>query len=211
MDINKIIAGITHKVGAPAVVLASRLAFAGLFTALISVHIFHTLPFVVERIPIVWTAYLIVLYFGCEKIYATFRKQNVDLSFAFPLLLSVFGLNITSLLVRGQETVPVINRAEHFATFVLFAYIVWIFFLKYLPQKVWREHPYYTAFLTLAITALAGVGNEIIELFLDQTFNAGTIGDRFDTSVDLLMNTLGAGTFLSVQLILREGKITLLK
>ena len=94
------------------------------------------------------------------------------------------------------------NRAEHFASFVLLCYVVWIFFIKYLPHEVWHHHQYYTAILVFSITATIGVGNELVELVLDSLFKTNLIGDRFDTSIDLLMNTLGSGVFLSVRLIL---------
>ena len=75
---------------------------------------------------------------------------------------------------------------------------------------MWHDHPYYTALLTLAVTSLIGVGNEIVELLFDRLFNTSLVGgSNYDTSLDLLMNTIGTGMFLSVRLIigtLEEGK-----
>ena len=83
---------------------------------------------------------------------------------------------------------------------------MWQFFLRYLSQSVWKEHPYYTSILVLSITTTFGVGNELIELFMDINFGTHTIGLKFDTSMDLLMNTLGIGLFLSIQLIAHEAE-----
>lgn len=193
---------------APVVLVGSRLLFVTYFALLFGAHVFAQSSVLAERIPINWILYLLVLYLGSEYIYAVFLKREIDLTFAFPILFSVFTLNAVSMFIRGQESVPIVNRAEHFASFVLLAYIVWIFFLKYLPYTVWDEHPYYAAILVLAITSLAGVANEIVELFFDQAFQTSFIGEGFDTSLDLLMNTLGSGLLLAVQLILRAGNIT---
>lgn len=193
---------------APVVLVGSRLLFIIYFALIFGAHVFEQGSILTQRIPLNWAVYLLVLYLGSEHIYATFLKRGVDLTFAFPILFSVFTLNAVSMFIRGQESVPIVNRAEHFTSFVLLAYIVWIFFLKYLPHTVWDEHPYYTAILVLAITSLAGATNEIVELFFDQAFGTAFIGEGFDTSLDLLMNTLGAGLLLAVQLILRAGNIT---
>lgn len=159
----------------------------------------------------IWLVYLLAIYLVAERIYAAFYARGIDLTFAFPLLFLVYVLHVFSLLVEGQEQLPLINRAEHLMTYVLAAYIVWVFFLQYLPQKVWQDHPYYTALLVLSITSFAGVLNETVELAFDTTFHMHTIGSGYDTSLDLLMNTLGAGLFLAVQLILKEGNITLIE
>ncbi|MBI1834057.1 MAG: hypothetical protein HYR90_04515 [Candidatus Andersenbacteria bacterium] len=190
-----------------AIVFVCRALFILYFLAILVSHLFPQTFSVLQHISLVWSLYLLLIYLTCEKIYAVFLRRGIDLSYAFPLVFAVFILNAVSLLVRSQEQVPIINRAEHLATFVLVAYIVWTFFLKYLPQKVWEDHPYYTAILTLSLTALAGVGNEIVELALDHIFFTKTVGPAYDTSLDLLMNTLGAGLFLAVQLILHEGRV----
>ncbi len=149
---------------------------------------------------------MVTLYYICERLRLKFLKKKVDLTFAFPILFAIFMLNFVSLLVRGQETIPIMNRAEHFTSFILLGYITWIFFLKYLPQDVWKKHPYYTAILALSVVSFIGVLNEIVELFLDEAFGTSTVGSGLDTSLDILMNTLGAGLFLAVQLILQEGR-----
>jgi len=153
-----------------------------------------------------WLAYLIIVYGVAEKIYSAFLKRGVDVIYAFPLVFVAYMVNFVSMILRAQEKIPLLNRVEHFITFVLGAYIVWQFFLRYLPQKEWREHPYYTSILVLSITTLFGVFNEIIELYMDINFGTFTIGPLFDTSVDLLMNILGAGLFLCVQLIMHEAE-----
>ena len=40
---------------------------------------------------------------------------------------------------------------------------------------------------------------------MDINFGTHTVGARFDTSMDLLMNVLGVGLFLSIQLIIHEA------
>ena len=199
----------------PVVLIASRFGFAVYFALLFGAHAAaEAQPLaavVAERVPIVWCLYLLSMYGACEYIYAAFRRRSIDLVYAFPLVFAIFVLNGVSLLIRGQEEVPIINRAEHFTSFILLGYIVWVFFLKYLPHDVWDKHPYYTALLTLSVTSLIGVGNEIIELILDSVVGTNTVGVGYDTSLDLLMNTLGSGLFLAVSLILHEGNITFTK
>ena len=203
-------AGTARKlVSRPQLLLGSRLAFAAYFVVLFGAHLLRPASVIAERMPLTWCAYLLVMYFAAEKIYHAFRQRGIDVSYAFPLLFSIFMLNGVSLLVRGQEHVPVINRAEHFASFVMIGYVVWVFFLKYLPHDVWHDHPYYTALLVMSVTSLAGVGNEIVELVFDNVFHTTLVGAHYDTSLDLLMNTLGSGTYLAIQLILREGNIQL--
>ncbi|HLC48998.1 MAG TPA: hypothetical protein VJI96_01265 [Candidatus Andersenbacteria bacterium] len=153
-----------------------------------------------------WLVYLIGVYFLAEKIYSAFLKRGVDVVYAFPIVFLAYMVNFSSMLLKGQENFPFLNRAEHFITYILAAYIVWQFFLRYLPQKVWNEHPYYTSILVLALTTLSGVLNEIIELFMDVNFGTHTIGPMYDTSVDLVMNLLGAGFFLCIQLIAHEAE-----
>lgn len=186
----------------------SRIAFLVYFVVIFGSHATPHTNLLVERIPLVWCLYLFFMYLAFERIYAVFKTRGIDLAYAFPLLFAVFILNGVSLLVRGQEHVPVINRAEHFTSFVMIGYVVWTFFLKYLPHEVWHDHPYYTALLALSVTSLIGVGNEIVELGMDSLLGTHTIGPRFDTNLDLLMNTLGSGIFLAVTLILREGNIS---
>ncbi|MEX0650275.1 MAG: hypothetical protein WD200_04690 [Candidatus Andersenbacteria bacterium] len=198
-------AEIFTKKGTPLILIASRIVLVGFFCFAILASLLQWFPN--SKLSVYWFLYLIGIYVASELIYYRFKQRGINLAFAFPLLFAIVLLNFFSILVQAQEKAPIINRAEHFATFILFAYIVWIFFLKYLPQKVWREHPYYTSLLVLSITSLAGVMNEIVELFLDQSLGTHTIGAGFDTSLDLLMNTVGAGLFLSVQLILYEGGI----
>ena len=146
--------------------------------------------------------YLVILYFIGEKLYATFRSRGIDLSYAFPLLFATYLLNLVASLIEAQDHFPLLNRVEHFASFVLLTYVVWIFFLKYLTQDVWRDHPYYTSLLVFSIVAAFGVVNEIVELGLDFIFNTRLIGSGLDTSLDLLMNSLGSGGFLAIELML---------
>lgn len=175
------------KRGTPLILIVSRVVLIGFFLFALSASIFDWFPD--SSLTVHWFAYLVAIYIMAEAIYYRFNQRGINLAFAFPLLFAVVLLNFFSMLIQAQERVPIINRAEHFASFVLFAYIVWIFFLKYLPHKVWRDHPYYTAILVLSVTSLAGVMNEIVELFLDQAFGTTTVGLHFDTSLDLLMNT----------------------
>ena len=197
-------ADIYTKRGTPIILVATRLAFAVYF--LFSFWTIKSNYFPHSNLHFVWLVYLIALYLIAEKFYSLFAAQAIDLTFAFPILFSMYSLNLVSLLLGGQEQLPILNRAEHFSIYILLSYIVWIFFTKYLPQEVWKEHPYYTAFLVMSITSLLGVWNEIIELFLDQLFATKYIGQRFDTPLDLLMNTLGSGLFLSVRLILGSAE-----
>ena len=193
-------AEIRTKKGTSLVVIVTRALFVAYFV--VSALATHYKIFPGSELDISWLVYLIILYLIAERFFAVFMDQGIDLSFAFPLLFSIYMLNFVSLLLRAQEHFPIINRAEHFTSFILIGYVVWIFFLKYLPQDVWSEHPYYTALLVLAVTSLMGSINEIIELFLDGIFKTEFVGERTDTSLDLLMNTLGTGLFLAVRLIL---------
>lgn len=188
------------KQGVPLIMVVSRCFFAFYFAAFLVLRLRGHLDDTSANLP--WLIYLLGIYAISEYIYASFLKKQIDLSFAFPLLLAIYILHGISLLIRGQEEVPLINRAEHFTSFILLTYIVWVFFRKYLPQDVWQQHPYYTALLVLSITSLAGVVNEVVELFLDVAFGTNNIGPGFDTPLDLLMNSLGSGLFLSVRLIL---------
>lgn len=183
--------------------ILSRAAFVGLFGFIIA-SMFQPQWFVHSTLDIPWIVYLILIYIGCEIVYSFFKKQGIDLTFAFPLLLAVFILNIVSVLLDGQNRFPLMNRAEHFASFVFLGYIVWVFFVQYLPQKVWKKHPYYTALLVFSVTAAFGSINEIIELGMDIILKSQAVGDRYDTSLDILMNSLGTGLFLGVRLVIGE-------
>ena len=183
----------------PLLVIGSRLLFAGLFTAgLLDVWLGI---FSQGILNLAWLAYLIIMYAAAEYVYRIFRRRDIDLSFAFPLLFAVFLLNFISEILNAQVLFPDINRAEHFTSFLLMGYIVWTFFTKYLPQDVWQKHPYYTSILVFSVVCAFGVGNEIIELFLDIMFGTHTVGPGFDTSYDLVMNSLGSGLFLCFRLI----------
>lgn len=189
--------------GTPIIVFVSRWLFLAYF--LFAAYATHYLLFPQSRLSFVWITYLLTLYYLLERVYDFYQKKVIDLSYAFPLLFAVYAFNLISMLTDAQSRLPIINRAEHFLSFVLLTYVIWIFFHKYLPQKVWREHPYYTALIVLSVTSLLGVLNEIIELTLDSIFKTDLIGDRLDTPLDLMMNTLGATLFLSVWLILSSG------
>jgi hypothetical protein len=186
------------------ILIATRIAFVIYF--FFSIWAIKSSRFPHSDLHFVWLVYLVTLYFIAERLYSLFTAQAIDLSFAFPILFIIYCLNLVGLLLGGQDRLPILNRTEHFAIFVLLAYIVWIFFTKYLPQEVWKEHPYYTALLVLSVTSLLGVCNEIIELIIDQLFATKYIGRHLDTPLDLLMNTLGSGLFLSVRLILNAAE-----
>lgn len=188
------------KRGTPVIVVIFRVAFIIYFIFSFFTASSNTL--IKYQIEFVWVFYLLILYIAVEKLYTTYKQRGIDLTFALPLLFAVYCLHLVSMLLSAQDKLPLLNRAEHFASFVLIGYMVWIFFLKYLPQKVWHKHPYYTALLVLSVTSTLGVGNELVELLLDSLFNTTLIGNKLDTSLDLLMNTLGAGTFLAVRLII---------
>lgn len=160
------------------------------------------------RLSIIWLGYLVLIYALAELIYRAFKKRGVDVVYAFPILFIESQIDFASIIFRSQDNVHImiINRFEHFVMYVLLAYVVSQFFLRYLPSKVWSEHPYYTAILILSVTQTIGVINEIFELFMDTNFRTTAIGPRFDTNLDLLMNFLGAGLFLCVQLIIHEAR-----
>jgi len=193
-------ANIYTRQGTPVIIVATRVAYSLYF--LFALWTLRSEYFTYSNLHFVWLTYLIVLYLIAEKIYALFLRQGIDLAFSFPLLFFIYCLSLVGLLLGGQERLPLLNRAEHFASFVLLAYIVWIFFTKYLPQNVWHDHPYYTSILVLSVTSLLGVGNELVELLMDNLFNTKMIGARLDTSLDLLMNTLGSSLYLAVRQIL---------
>ena len=188
----------------PRILITSRLLFLSYF-------IFYCLSliqgwFANSLLNVYWLGYLVLVYVLAEKIYDAFKKRNVDLVYAFPLVFGAYMVNFVSMLLRGQENFPILNRAEHFVTYIIAAYIIWQFFLQYLPQKTWNEHPYYTSILVLSLSTFFGVLNEIIELFMDVNLGTQTIGPMLDTNVDLLMNMLGAGLFLCIQLIMHEAE-----
>lgn len=189
---------IRTKRGTSLIVIITRLLFVIYFIAEATIIVRGRLPLT----DVSWVVYLVILYYLAERFYATFLKRGIDLSFAFPLLLAVYVLNLSSIVLHAQEKLPLLNRAEHFTSFVFIGYIIWVFFIQYLPQKVWRRHPYYTAILVLSVSSLLGVANEIVELFIDSIWHAQFIGTQYDTSLDLLMNALGTGLFLAVRLIL---------
>jgi hypothetical protein len=190
--------------GTPVITVFSRLAFI-LFFTFATVAVNKDLPlFPNSTLEPIWVAYILLMYILAERLYLFFGKKNIDLTFAYPLLFAIYVLNMTTELLGGQEQLPLLNRAEHFTSFILLTFIAWTFFTKYLPHEVWHEHPYYTAILVMSITSMLGVGNEIIELTLDQLFKTKLLGASIDTPLDLLMNTLGAGLFLAVRLIFRE-------
>ena len=155
-----------------------------------------------SKLTVVWTLYLIAILLGAEYLYRVFMRKGIDLGFAYPLLLAAYLVTLLSLLSGGQDINPLINRAEHYASFVLITFVVWVFFSKYLPHHVWRDHPYYTALLALSVASMIGVGNELMELLFDTVFDTELVGRALDTSLDLLMNTLGGASFLGLRLLL---------
>lgn len=194
------------KRGTPLITIVSRIGFAVYF--LVALYMVYWPPLPQSRWSLAWLVYLFGIYVAAEWSYKTFRERQIDMTFAWPLLLAIYLLNFGLLLFGGQEALPLMNRLEHFASFILLAYVISVFFSKYLPQRVWRSHPYYTALLVLSVTSLCGVANELIELLFDGLFDTTLVGTELDTSLDLLMNTLGAGLLLSVQLIVPKGLFT---
>ena len=190
-----------HKT--PLFLSVTRLAFATYFIAAFWMSIASATQ--ASQLELIWVVYLLALYFGAEWLYYFFLKQDIDLSYAFPLLFGVYIFNITTLVNGGQEKFAILNRIEHMSSFILITFVVWVFFTKYLPQSVWVEHPYYTALLTLAVTSLAGVLNEHFEVMIDYFFGTKLVGKGLDTQLDLLMNSLGSALFLGAQLLI--GKI----
>lgn len=185
----------------PLILVGSRLAFGALFIfALLALFIKDWFPYSVFDVP--WLIYLATIYVLAEYVLAVFRKKRIDLTFAFPLLFVVILFHLVSVLLDGQTRFPLMNRAEHFTGYVLITYAIWVFFLQYLPQRVWRRHPYYTALLVFSVASALGSLNEIVEFILERVFGSQLIGDRLDTSLDILMNSLGAGLFLAVRLVL---------
>ncbi len=180
----------------------SRVLFAAYFVYVL--YAIYQPPTAVSKLNILWWGYLLALYLLAEKLNIVFRERDIDMVFAFPLLFAVYLMNLVSMIIGGQEEFPIMNRLEHFAPFVLLAYVLSVFFYQYLPQSVWRDHPYYTSLLILAISSLFGVGNEIIELVFDVLGKTNYIGGQYDTSLDLLMNTLGSGLLLAVRLMRLE-------
>ncbi|MEX2054818.1 MAG: hypothetical protein WD972_01425 [Candidatus Andersenbacteria bacterium] len=192
------------KKGTPFIVIVSRLAFVTYFIFAGYALLYPFSPS--SRLNLVWVVYLLALYFLAERFYDIFRQRNIDMAFAFPILFAIYLLNLVALIFGGQEKFPILNRVEHFAIFVLIAYVISVFFSEYLPHNVWHNHPYYTALLVMSVTALFGVANEIIELLFDTLFRTHHVGRGLDTSLDLLMNTLGSGLMLAVRLIVAPTK-----
>ncbi len=184
----------------PLTMIITRLLFASYFIAAFFAIQSPPVPYSTMSYP--WLAYLGTLYLLAERGYTFFKRKKIDLTYSFPLLFANYILNGMTELVGGQERFPLLNRTEHLASFIFLAYIVWTFFTKYLPQAVWRRHRYYTAILVFSVTSTFGVINEIVELVLDSLFGTSLVGSQPDTSLDLLMNSLGAGLFLAVQLII---------
>lgn len=184
----------------PLTLLVTRLLFVGYFV--LTFFAIQSPPLPYSQLSYPWLAYLVLLYIGAEKAYSSFKRKNIDLGYAFPLLFAMYILNGTTEILGGQELFPLLNRAEHLSSYIFLAYVIWTFFTKYLPQDVWRKHPYYTATLVFSVTLAFGVVNEIVELLFDTLFGTKLIGKQLDTSIDLLMNTLGAGLFLAVRLII---------
>lgn len=193
-------ADIYTRRGTPIIIVITRLAFAAYFVFAIWAMRAPAFPY--SNVHPIWIVYLLLLYYLAERLYHIFLQRGIDLTFAWPLLFAVYCLNLFSMLLAGQDRLPLLNRAEHFASFILLSYIIWIFFLKYLPQQVWRKHPYYTALLAFSVTSTLGVANELVELLFDSLFQTQFVGSKLDTSLDLLMNALGASLFLAVRLIL---------
>ena len=192
--------------GTPVIVVATRLAYTLYF--MFALWTLKSNHFPYSHLEFVWLVYLLGLYLVAEKIYALFLRQGIDLTFSFPLLFFIYCLSLVGLTLGGQDRLPLLNRAEHFASFVLLAFIVWVFFTKYLPQNVWHDHPYYTSLLVLAVTSLLGVGNELVELMMDSLFHTKLVGAHLDTSLDLLMNSLGSSLYLAVRQVLRSTSAT---
>lgn len=175
-----------------------RLALLVYFIAMFWLYFTQPWPSIALEMP--WIIYLIVLYGLAEYLYVFFGRKNIDLTYAWPLLVAVYIISLVAILAGGQEVFPALNRIEHFVSFILITYVVWIFFLKYLPHAVWSKHPYYTALLVLAITSMAGVWNEHFEFFSDMIFNTRLVGPVYDTSLDLLTNTMGSLALLAFEL-----------
>ncbi|HLD25447.1 MAG TPA: hypothetical protein VJC05_00190 [Candidatus Andersenbacteria bacterium] len=201
-------ADIYTRQGTPLILIISRLLFAAYFV--FAVFSVESKLFAQSTQSYIWILYLLAIYYFMERTYVFFGNKNIDLTFAFPLLLAIYVFNLVSVSLDAQDRIPLINRAEHFISMVMLTYIVWTFFLEYLPQRVWRRHPYYTALIVFSVTSTFGVVNEIAELVFDALFSTGLIGHAMDTSLDLLMNSLGTGLFLSVRLILgtRQSHVT---
>ena len=153
-----------------------------------------------EKLVTIWVIYLGFVYAGAEGIYYMFKQRKINLVSAFPLLIGAYTVKLITLIAGGQTKFSLMNRLEHFITYLLLSYIVWVFFMKYLSHKTWKEHPFYTSILVFAVVSAAGVFNELIELFMDTVFHTNAIGPGFDTVYDLLMNTIGILLFLGIRL-----------
>jgi hypothetical protein len=190
----------------PKILYTSRLLF-GIYVLYYALD-WHFGWFLGDRLSIVWLGYLCAIYVLAEIIYHAFKKRGVNLVYAFPVLFIESQVDFASIIFRSQDNLNtmIINRAEHFVMYLLVTYVVSQFFLRYLPQRVWSDHPYYTAILILSVAQTIGVMNEIFELFMDTNFHTTAIGPRFDTNLDLLMNFLGSSLFLCVQLIIHEAQ-----
>lgn len=190
----------------PRIVLVSRVLF---FLYFIVGFYLSTGPAVDSReLPLAWMVYQLIIYGIAEKFYAVFRAKNIDASYAFPLMFAVYVIGLVTIVLGGQDRLPLLNRAEHLTAFVLITYIIWTFFIRYLPHDVWSQHPYYTSLLVFSVGSAFSVGNEIVELALDSIFSTQLIGRDYDTALDLLMNVLGSILFLAVRLILGSAEPT---
>ncbi len=181
----------------------SRIGFIGYFLFTAWTLYFH--PYTSSALAGEWVLYLLLIYILSERIYFLFLPRRIDLSFAFPILLAIYTLNLSTLLLGGQVEHYLLNRAEHFASFVLLTYVIWVSFTQYFAKELWKHHPYYTAVTVLAFASLLGVINELIELLLDSLLGTHLIGPNLDTSLDLFMNTLGSILLIGTNLILKAG------
>lgn len=198
VDLDDIAVG---RRGTPLILILSRTAFAAVFAAA-AVSLWLPNIFRYSTLDLPWILYLILIYTAAEYVYSVFKRRGIDLTFAFPLMFFVIFLHLVSIWLDGQTRFPLVNRAEHLTSYILVTYVIWVFFLQYLPQRVWHRHPYYTALLVFSVASAFGSVNEIVELILENIFLSPLIGDRFDTSLDILMNSLGSALFLAVRLIL---------
>jgi len=188
------------KTPKPLIVNISRVVF---FAAIsFAIYTIEFDVFQASELSYIWILYTFFVFYLLEQMYSFYAKKNISLAYAYPAMLAIYFVNLVSVMSNAQVNYPIINRAEHYLSYIIYASVVWIFFLKYLPQAVWRKHPYYTSLIVFSVTSTFGVLNELIELSFDLIFNSNYIGSRFDTPLDLLMNSLGIASFLTAWLIL---------
>lgn len=184
----------------PLIVNLSRVGF---FMAIaFGIYTIEFDTFATSELSYIWIIYALFAFYILEQMYSFFAKKKISLAYAYPAMLSVYLLNLVSVMSNAQVNYPLVNRAEHYLSFIIYTSAIWIFFLKYLPQDVWRKHPYYTSLIVFSVTSTFGILNELIELTFDFIFSSNYIGNRLDTPLDLLMNSLGIATFLGAWLIL---------